>query len=120
MKTVKKLLLVFLCLAMCHSILGKGAKTPDSTERSLPLKGGPHSCIPRVTYDKETVTVASDSTLNDVRIVVKNTRWNVMCDETVDLRPQGQTLYVPDREGEEKLTIDLYHEGEQFTGVFDD
>ncbi len=69
---------------------------------------------------RKTVTVASDSTLNDVRIVVKSARGNVMCDETVDLQSRGQTLCVPGREGEEKLTINPCHKGEQLTGVLDD
>lgn len=64
--------------------------------------------IKRITNDRDFVDITSDSLLNNTRVVVKSVKGDVMYDNSVTLVNGSNTIYVPERDDDEKYSIELY------------
>lgn len=93
-----------------------------SVDLTIDHTGGIHtshpSAHPTVTYDDDEVTIKSDSTIQDLNVVIRDQYGQVLYNSAVTVSQSGTIIYVPDDGDSEKTTIDLYYNREHAKGYF--
>lgn len=78
-----------------------------------------HSEIPVVSYTDSTITVSSDSIINNVEVVLKDASGNIVCSDTVDATPCGSSITVPSGIDGGGYAVELYYDEKHLYGYIE-
>lgn len=113
------LFIIFAALCSCWSKAAAENRNVDLSIDYTGTIGKGHPCAhPTVTYDDDEITIKSDSTINDLTVVVRDQYGQVLNASTITVSQDGTIIYVPSNGDSEKTTIDLYYKREHAKGYF--
>lgn len=118
---MRKFILLFnFIFAVCFTVnVYADRKSVNLTSDHRPGGSQGHpSAHPTVTYDDDEITIKSDSTINNLTVVVRDQYGQVLHNSTVTVSQDGTIIYVPSEDDSEKATIDLYYKREHVKGYF--
>lgn len=67
--------------------------------------------------EKDFVTIESDTIINNVRVVIKDEKGDIMFDGNVTIESASRAIYVPEEYDNEKYTIEVFLGKERFLGT---
>jgi len=83
--------------------------------------GRPHPyAINDITSERDFVTIHSDSLINNVHIIIKDDKGNVMYDDTTTIQPSTNIIYVPEEYDNEKYIIEIFYDEEYIVGKLEE
>lgn len=111
--------LIACCMAIITSI-GMHAQEKTVTLHWDDKKTGGHKIeIPTVKYDKDEVTISSDTIMYNVHIIIKDVNGNVIYNQKKMIDPAETTLNIPEEYQNDKFTIEIYYKKEYMYGYFE-
>lgn len=85
------------------------------------LEGSEHPyAITCITSERNFVTIHSDSLINNVHIIIKDDKGNVMYNEVTTLQPAPNTIYIPEEYDNEKYSIEIFYDEKHLIGKFEE
>lgn len=75
--------------------------------------------VPVVVDEGASITIASDTLVSDVHVLIKDVSGTVISDEVVTLLPSENTICIPEEYKNDKYSIELYYDEKCFYGYFD-
>ncbi len=75
--------------------------------------------VPTVKYDKDEVTISSDTIMYNVHIIIKDVNGNVIYNQKKMIDPAETTLSIPEEYQNDKFTIEIYYKKEYMYGYFE-
>lgn len=114
----KEALLSVIMLASAVSVRALPVEVSLSDGHDIKHSTSHPSAHPTVTYDDDEITIKSDSTLNDLTVVVRDQYGQVLHSSTISISQDGTIIYVPSDGDSEKTTIDLYYDRKHLRGCF--
>lgn len=76
------------------------------------------SAHPKVEYNDDEIIIKSDSVIYDINVVVKDQYGDIIHNSTITASQIGTIIYVPEYDGSEKSTIDIYFNRKHLNGNF--
>lgn len=73
-----------------------------------------------ITSERNFVTIHSDSLINNVHIIIKDDKGNVMYNEVTTLQPAPNTIYIPEEYDNEKYSIEIFYDEKHLIGKFEE
>lgn len=74
--------------------------------------------VPVVVDEGASITIASDTLVSDVHVLIKDVSGTVISDEVVTLLPSENTICIPEEYQNDKYSIELYYDEKCFYGYF--
>ncbi len=110
-------LLSALCLCMLSCVHANSQEMHLSGDGGRCTKG--HRFEISVSYDDTSVTLKSENTLDNVYVVIKDFDGNTIYNGWTTIDKTSNTIMLPEEEGIDKYTIEVYVDEECMKGYFE-
>ena len=75
--------------------------------------------VPTVKYDRDEVTISTDTLMYNAHIVIKDATGNTIYNKTKMINPSETTLNIPEEYQNDKYTIEIYCKEKYLYGYFE-